>query len=104
MKCVVLTAFAFFALCAFLVQDTRAATAIVIAPKGTRHMFASPGDTPSAWLGQMPSNWGRINPILIQSTNTVGFGAAAIWRHGEDWTLGVALGWRSPQEAQDDVH
>jgi hypothetical protein len=43
---------------------------------------------------------GGVDPVIMQSTDIVGFGAAAVWYHGKDWILGVALGCRSPEEAQ----
>ena len=43
---------------------------------------------------------GGVDPVLMQSTEIVGYGAAAVWYHGKDWILGVALGCRSPEEAQ----
>ena len=92
MKCVAHIAFAFSSFCAFLVQDTKAATAIVIGTKGPRHVVCI------AW--GFTVGLARQNAVKLANRNTAGFGAAAIWRHGEDWILGVALGCRSSQEAQ----
>jgi hypothetical protein len=95
MECVTRTVFAFFALCAFLVQDTNAATAIVIATKGTRHIVCV------AWGYTV--GLARENAVKLANRNHVDSFRVAAWCDVRGCTAvasstrGYALGWSMGQ-------